>query len=96
VTNQPDWATIFIEYSGPKIKAENLLAYLVSFREHQDFHENCVEQIFVDIEQQCKPTTLAVYARYTRRGGLDINPMRYSLNTVEQPFKNLRLRTRRQ
>ncbi|MFT7490663.1 MAG: 7-cyano-7-deazaguanine reductase [Pseudohongiellaceae bacterium] len=96
VTNQPDWATIFIEYSGPKIKAENLLAYLVSFREHQDFHENCVEQIFVDIDQQCKPTTLAVYARYTRRGGLDINPMRYSLNTVEQPFKNLRLRTRRQ
>jgi 7-cyano-7-deazaguanine reductase len=96
VTNQPDWATIFIQYSGPKIKAENVLAYLVSFREHQDFHENCVEQIFFDIEQQCKPTSLAVYARYTRRGGLDINPVRYSLNNTEQPFKNLRLRTRRQ
>jgi len=96
VTNQPDWATIFIHYSGPKIKAENLLAYIVSFREHQDFHENCVEQIFVDIARHCKPTSLAVYARYTRRGGLDINPMRYSLNSTAQPFKNLRLRTRRQ
>jgi 7-cyano-7-deazaguanine reductase len=96
VTNQPDWATIFIQYSGPKIKGENLLAYLISFREHQDFHENCVEQIFFDIKQQCKPTSLAVYARYTRRGGLDINPIRVSLNNPEQPFKNLRLRTRRQ
>lgn len=96
VTNQPDWATIFIQYSGPKIKGENLLAYLISFREHQDFHENCVEQIFFDIEKQCKPTSLTVYARYTRRGGLDINPIRVSLNNSEQPFKNLRLRTRRQ
>jgi 7-cyano-7-deazaguanine reductase len=96
VTNQPDWATIFIQYSGPKIKQENLLAYLISFREHQDFHENCVEQIFFDIQKQCAPTSLAVYARYTRRGGLDINPLRYSLNNTQQPFKDLRLRTRRQ
>jgi 7-cyano-7-deazaguanine reductase len=96
VTNQPDWATIFVQYSGPKIKQENLLVYLISFREHQDFHENCVEQIFFDIQNQCQPTSLAVYARYTRRGGLDINPLRYSLNHTQQPFKNLRLRTRRQ
>ena len=97
VTNQPDWATIFIAYSGKKILPENLLAYLISFREHQDFHENCVEQIFIDIQQQCKPSSLAVYARYTRRGGLDINPLRYSLDaSSKQLFDGLRLRTRRQ
>jgi len=97
VTNQPDWATIFVEYSGKKILPENLLAYLISFREHQDFHENCVEQIFIDIQQQCQPSSLAVYARYTRRGGLDINPLRYSLNNAAKSLLNkLPLRTRRQ
>ena len=78
VTGQPDWASLFIEYSGAKIRHENLLRYVVSFREHQDFHEHCVERVFVDIASQCKPESLSVYARYTRRGGLDINPFRSS------------------
>ena len=76
VTGQPDWASLFIAYKGAKINHENLLRYIISFREHQDFHENCVERIFVDILHHCKPTKLSVYARYTRRGGLDINPFR--------------------
>ncbi len=76
VTGQPDWASLLIEYTGPKISAESLLRYVVSFREHQDFHEHCVERIFVDILDRCKPEHLSVYARYTRRGGLDINPFR--------------------
>ncbi len=78
VTGQPDWASVFIEYSGAQISHENLLRYVVSFREHQDFHEHCVERMFVDISNQCKPESLSVYARYTRRGGLDINPFRSS------------------
>ncbi len=76
VTGQPDWASLFIEYSGAKINHENLLRYVISFREHQDFHEHCVERIFVDLLRTCKPGKLSVYARYTRRGGLDINPFR--------------------
>ncbi len=76
VTGQPDWASLFIEYSGAKINHEHLLRYVISFREHQDFHEHCVERIFVDLMRSCKPKTLSVYARYTRRGGLDINPFR--------------------
>lgn len=76
VTGQPDWATLFVEYSGAKIHHENLLRYVVSFREHQDFHEHCVERIFVDLLHRCRPKMLSVYARYTRRGGLDINPYR--------------------
>lgn len=76
VTGQPDWASVFIEYTGAKIDHENLLRYVISFREHQDFHEHCVEQIFMDILRECKPKSLSVYARYTRRGGLDINPFR--------------------
>lgn len=76
VTGQPDWASVFIEYRGQKMHHENLLRYIISFRQHQDFHEHCVERIFVDILQHCKPDFLSVYARYTRRGGLDINPFR--------------------
>ena len=76
VTGQPDWASLFIHYQGAKINRENLLRYIISFREHQDFHEHCVERIFIDILQRCQPTSLSVYARYTRRGGLDINPFR--------------------
>jgi 7-cyano-7-deazaguanine reductase len=76
VTGQPDWASLFVEYSGAKINHENLLRYVISFREHQDFHEHCVERIFVDLLRACKPKKLSVYARYTRRGGLDINPFR--------------------
>jgi 7-cyano-7-deazaguanine reductase len=76
VTGQPDWATIFIDYAGPQIAQEGLLRYLISFRHHQEFHEHCVEKIFCEITAQCRPSKLTVYARYTRRGGVDINPFR--------------------
>ncbi|MDB6062456.1 MAG: preQ(1) synthase [Verrucomicrobiaceae bacterium] len=76
VTGQPDWGTVQIEYRGAEIDPAGLLAYIVSFREHQDFHEHCVERMFVDIMQRCAPQQLTVYARYLRRGGLDINPYR--------------------
>ncbi len=78
VTGQPDWGSVQICYSGPQIEQGGLLQYLVSFRNHNEFHEQCVERIFMDIWQRCQPTRLAVYARYTRRGGLDINPFRTS------------------
>ncbi|MCE2569992.1 NADPH-dependent 7-cyano-7-deazaguanine reductase QueF [Motilimonas eburnea] len=76
VTNQPDWGSVLIKYQGPKINPEHLLRYLISFRQHNEFHEQCVERIFQDISHYCKPTKLTVFARYTRRGGLDINPFR--------------------
>ena len=78
VTGQPDWGSVQISYSGPQIEQGGLLRYLVSFRNHHEFHEQCVERIFMDIWTRCRPTRLAVYARYTRRGGLDINPFRTS------------------
>ncbi|ROZ72735.1 NADPH-dependent 7-cyano-7-deazaguanine reductase QueF [Ramlibacter sp. WS9] len=78
VTGQPDWGSVQIRYSGPQIDQGGLLRYLVSFRNHNEFHEQCVERIFMDVWKQCKPVKLAVYARYTRRGGLDINPFRTS------------------
>ena len=78
VTGQPDWGSIQIRYSGPQIDQGGLLRYLVSFRNHNEFHEQCVERIFMDVWRRCKPVKLAVYARYTRRGGLDINPFRTS------------------
>ena len=78
VTGQPDWGSVQISYSGPQIEQGGLLQYLVSFRNHHEFHEQCVERIFTDIWTRCKPAKLAVYARYTRRGGLDINPFRTS------------------
>jgi 7-cyano-7-deazaguanine reductase len=78
VTGQPDWGSVQISYSGPQINQEGLLQYIVSFRNHNEFHEQCVERIFMDIWTRCKPTQLTVYARYTRRGGLDINPFRTS------------------
>ena len=78
VTGQPDWGSVQISYSGPQIEQGGLLQYLVSFRNHHEFHEQCVERIFMDIWTRCKPAKLAVYARYTRRGGLDINPFRTS------------------
>jgi 7-cyano-7-deazaguanine reductase len=78
VTGQPDWASVQISYTGAQIEQEGLLQYLVSFRKHDEFHEQCVERIFMDIWRQCQPLKLTVYARYTRRGGLDINPFRTS------------------
>ena len=78
VTGQPDWGSVQIAYSGPQIDQEGLLQYIVSFRNHNEFHEQCVERIFMDLWTRCKPIKLMVYARYTRRGGLDINPWRTS------------------
>lgn len=76
ITSQPDWASIVIDYDGKKINHASLLEYLISFRMHNEFHEQCVERIFCDIQALCEPERLTVYARYTRRGGLDINPFR--------------------
>jgi 7-cyano-7-deazaguanine reductase len=89
VTGQPDWGSVQISYAGPQIDQESLLRYLIGFREHNEFHEQCVERIFTDILRHCKPTQLAVYARYTRRGGLDINPWRANYSTGLKP-SNLR------
>ena len=76
VTGQPDWATIYVRYSGRPICQRSLLRYVVSFRQHQGFHEHCVERLFLDILKHCQPSRLIVSAHYTRRGGLDINPLR--------------------
>ena len=81
VTGQPDWASVQVAYGGAAIDREGLLRYLVSFRKHDDFHEQCVERIFVDLLERCAPRWLTVQARYTRRGGLDINPWRSNRNT---------------
>jgi len=78
VTGQPDWGSVRISYTGPQIDQAGLLQYIVSFRNHNEFHEQCVERIFIDIWRACKPSKLEVYARYTRRGGVDINPWRTS------------------
>ena len=76
VTGQPDYATVILRYRGPRIERGGLLAYLTGFRRHAGFHENCVERIFVDVLAACRPNKLAVEARFTRRGGIDINPFR--------------------
>ncbi len=76
VTGQPDWATVEIVYQGQQIQHESLLQYIVSYRNHNEFHEQCVERMFMDILNRCKPQRLMICARYTRRGGLDINPFR--------------------
>jgi 7-cyano-7-deazaguanine reductase len=76
VTGQPDWATLHLRYRGPRIDRAGLLRYLISFRDHAEFHEQCVERVFVDVLRVCRPQALSVEARYTRRGGLDINPWR--------------------
>lgn len=90
VTDQPDWASIYIFYKGSKIDRAGLLKYIVSYRQHQDFHEQCVEQIFVDIMSACSPAELSVYARYLRRGGLDINPFRSNHCTHPPLFRHVR------
>jgi 7-cyano-7-deazaguanine reductase len=89
VTGQPDWGSVQIQYAGAPIDEEGLLRYLIGFRNHNEFHEQCVERIFIDILRQCKPQKLAVYARYTRRGGLDINPWRSNFSSGKRP-SNLR------
>lgn len=85
VTQQPDWATLFIRYEGPKIDHASLLQYIVSYRAHQALHEQCIEQVFMDIHTYCKPEKLSIRALYTRRGGIDINPFRSNFEK-EQPF----------
>lgn len=80
VTGQPDWGTVVIDYRGPAVEPASLLAYLVSFRQHSDFHEQCVERIFLDLQRLLQPERLSVHARYVRRGGLDINPYRSTEN----------------
>ena len=87
MTGQPDWATVCIRYAGPRILHDGLLRYLVSYREHQGFHEACVEKIHADIRRRCGAEKLEVSARFTRRGGLDINPVR---STHPGPWANLR------
>ncbi len=76
ITNQPDWGSVQIQYTGPQIDHVSLLQYWVSFRQHNEFHEQCIERIFVDVMRHCQPHDLMVYGRYTRRGGLDINVLR--------------------
>ena len=88
VTSQPDIGSALVSYRGPKIDREGLLRYIVSFRQHQDFHEACVERMFMDIHNQCGADQLSVYARYQRRGGIDINPFR---SNVEATAPNIRL-----
>ena len=88
VTGQPDSGSVLITYEGPRIDRAALLRYIVSYRQHQAFHEACVERMYVDIVQRCKPVGLTVYARYQRRGGIDINPFR---SNFESTPLNLRL-----
>ncbi|ENY73086.1 NADPH-dependent 7-cyano-7-deazaguanine reductase QueF [Aeromonas diversa] len=88
VTSQPDWGSVVIHYRGPRIDREKLLRYLISFRQHNEFHEQCVERIFTDLKSLCGCQRLTVYARYTRRGGLDINPYR---SDFEHSPANIRL-----
>lgn len=85
VTGQPDWASVQIRYVGAPIDQEGLLRYLIGYREHHEFHEHCVERIFVDLLRQCRPQKLMVNARYTRRGGIDINPWRSNFSLAQMP-----------
>lgn len=86
VTGQPDWASVQIKYVGDEIRQDSLLQYLVSLRQHTGYHEQCVERIFMDILRQCRPQKLAVFARFTRRGGIDINPMRSNFSSGGMPL----------
>ncbi|WP_339052110.1 NADPH-dependent 7-cyano-7-deazaguanine reductase QueF [Candidatus Lariskella endosymbiont of Epinotia ramella] len=89
ITNQPDFGSIQIAYNGKKINHKGLLQYLISYRNHSEFHEQCIERIFMDIMKYCKPKSLTIYARYTRRGGIDINPFRSTESNTN--ISNLRL-----
>lgn len=90
ITNQPDWGSVYIRYTGKKIDHKRLLTYLISFRQHNEFHEQCVERIYTDLMAFCQCEKLSVFARYTRRGGLDINPFRSSQKEVPTPNRTLR------
>lgn len=88
VTNQPDWGSVQINYTGRQIDHEGLLKYIISYRNHNEFHEQCIERIFIDIYDICKPKELSVYGRFTRRGGLDINVFRSTANS--QTLNNIK------
>ncbi|WP_417655883.1 NADPH-dependent 7-cyano-7-deazaguanine reductase QueF [Pseudidiomarina aestuarii] len=90
ITNQPDWGSVLIRYRGRQVDHAALLQYIVSFRNHNEFHEQCVERIFVDMKQQLQIEQLTVYARYTRRGGLDINPFRSDFETAPRQQRLVR------
>ena len=90
VTSQPDWATVMIELHGAEVQPESLLKYIVSFRNHQDFHEQCVERIFIDLLRATEPQYLLVQARFNRRGGIDINPVRCTDETIPHNFRLIR------
>lgn len=90
VTEQPDWGSISIYYKGKKINQKQLLKYIISFRNHYEFHEQCVERIFMDIMKACKPEKLSVYARYARRGGIDINPFRSNFTSTVSNIRHYR------
>ena len=90
VTGQPDWGSVQVTYRGPRIAHDSLLQYIVSLRRHTEFHEHCVEKIFCDIWHACRPESLTIYARYTRRGGLDINPWRSSQPVAPANTRNPR------
>lgn len=89
-TGQPDWGSLWIHYAGPRIDHESLLKYIISFRNHSGFAEHCVESIFMDLLKECRPKNLSVYARYTRRGGLDINPFRSNFEDLFINERNIR------
>lgn len=86
-TKQPDWASVYIHYVGPKINHASLLKYIISFRMHNEFGEHCIERIFIDLLKYCRCQKLTVYGRYTRRGGIDLNPFR---SNFEKPLANIR------
>ncbi|AGF48897.1 NADPH-dependent 7-cyano-7-deazaguanine reductase QueF [Candidatus Kinetoplastidibacterium galati] len=90
VTGQPDWASIKIKYKGIKIDHSSILKYIISYRDHLGFHENCIDKIFMDISYTCQPNYLSVYGNFTRRGGIDINPWRTSDRNEPPPLENCR------
>lgn len=90
VTNQPDWATVQVRYTGAEISPASFLRYVVSLRNHQGFHEQIIERMFVDLKRQCAPRHLSVYGRFTRRGGLDINPFRSDYEDAPRNLRTIR------
>lgn len=92
VTGQPDWGTVIVSYRGAPIDHAGLLRYIISFRQHHEFHEQCVERMFCDLSARCRPERLEVWARYTRRGGLDINPWRASHAAASAPANRAEIR----
>jgi 7-cyano-7-deazaguanine reductase len=90
VTKQPDWASLYIHYIGPKINKESLLKYIISFRSHYEFGEHCIERIFMDLQKYCRCHKLTIYGRYTRRGGIDLNPFRSNFESFMRNIRDYR------